>query len=86
MGKKNDALLTYLEDNARFADLFNHFYFGGMQVVNPQELREASEVYVAVPDEKDGQPGQAGKGGKGRGGFCLRCFLSERIRQLCAVY
>ena len=33
MGKKNDALLTYLEDNARFADLFNYSYFGGMQVV-----------------------------------------------------
>lgn len=29
MGKKNDALLTYLEDNARFADLFNYSYFGG---------------------------------------------------------
>lgn len=86
MGKKNDALLTYLEDNARFADLFNYFYFGGMQVVKPQELREASEVYVAVPDEKDGQPGQAGKGGKGREGFCSRYFRSERIRQHCAVY
>lgn len=62
MGKKNDALLSYLEDSARFADLFNYSYFGGMQVVKPQDLREASEVYVAVPDEKDGQAGQAGKG------------------------
>ncbi len=66
MGKKNDALLSYLEDNVRFADLFNYSYFGGMQVVKPQELREASEVYVAVPDEKDEKDGQTVQAGKGR--------------------
>ena len=52
MGMENDALLSYLEDDARFADLFNCFCFGGMQVVKPQELREASEVYTAAPDGK----------------------------------
>ena len=82
MGKKNDALLTYLEDNARFADLFNYYYFGGMQVVKPQELREASEVYVAVPDEKDGQFGQSGQDGKdGKGRESGKGRQSGRGRQ-----
>ena len=35
-------------------------------MVKPQELREASEVYVAAPDEKDEKDGQAVQAGKGR--------------------
>ncbi len=61
MGMENDALLSYLEDDARFADLFNCFCFGGMQVVKPQELREASEVYTAAPDGKDRKGGKDGQ-------------------------
>lgn len=57
MGLENDVLLSYLEDNARFADLFNCFYFGGEQVVKPRDLKEASEVYTLPPE---------GRGGKGR--------------------
>ena len=52
MGAQNDAMLSYLEDSARFADLFNQAYFGGEQVVEPEELSEASEAY---------------RGGKGEG-------------------
>ena len=55
MGKENNAVLSYLEDNERFADVFNCFYFGGREVINPQEIMEASEVYVAEPAEKEGQ-------------------------------
>ena len=29
MGLENDAMLSYLEDNRRFADLFNQLYFNG---------------------------------------------------------
>ena len=50
MGMMNDAILSYLEDDERFADLFNYVYFGGEQIVKSQELREASEVYPSVPD------------------------------------
>ncbi len=55
MGKENNAVLSYLEDNERFADVFNCFYFGGREVIKPQEMMEASEVYAAEPAEKEGQ-------------------------------
>ena len=45
MGLENDAMLSYLEDNARFADLFNQLCFHGEQVVNAEELEEGSETY-----------------------------------------
>ena len=35
MGEKNEAILSYLEDNARFADLMNGAVFGGIQAVDP---------------------------------------------------
>ena len=46
MGKENDVMLEYLEDNERFADLFNGDFFQGEQVVRAEELSEGSEVYV----------------------------------------
>ena len=55
MGLENDAILSYLEDNARFADLFNRFYFRGKEIVQPHKLKEASEVYTAQTGEKNGQ-------------------------------
>ena len=33
MGKVNDVILEYLDDNERFADLFNGDFFHGEQVV-----------------------------------------------------
>ena len=53
MGEKNEAILSYLEDNARFADLMNGAVFGGVQAVDPKQLEDASEHYTE-------------KGGKGR--------------------
>ena len=50
MGEKNDAILRYLEDNARFADLMNGAVFGGIQAVDPGQLEDASEHYT----EKEG--------------------------------
>ena len=51
MGEKNDAILRYLEDNARFADLMNGAVFGGIQAVDPEQLEDASEHYT----EKEGK-------------------------------
>ena len=51
MGEKNDAILRYLEDNARFADLMNGAVFGGIQTVDPEQLEDASEHYT----EKEGK-------------------------------
>ena len=55
MGAENNAMLSYLEDDKRFADLFNQMYFKGQQVVDAGELAEASEVYHGKPGEKGGQ-------------------------------
>ncbi|MCI9652162.1 MAG: hypothetical protein HFH98_09915, partial [Lachnospiraceae bacterium] len=54
MGQKNEAMLSYLEDDGRFADLFNQSYFGGRQVVDAGELEEASEAYHEKPGVKGG--------------------------------
>ena len=51
MGEKNEAILSYLEDNARFADLMNGAVFGGVQAVDPKQLEDASEHYT----EKEGK-------------------------------
>ena len=55
MGMENDAMLSYLENNDRFADLFNQFFFSGRQVVMSRELQEASEIYVPHPGRGGGQ-------------------------------
>lgn len=46
MGKVDTVMKNYLQDKTRFADLFNGVFFGGRQVILPQELSEASESYV----------------------------------------
>ncbi len=45
MGKESDAMMEYLKDNERFADLFNGSYFLGNPVIKAEELQEGSEVY-----------------------------------------
>lgn len=37
MGKENDAMLDYLNNNYRFAALFNGCFFGGEEVVKAAE-------------------------------------------------
>ena len=53
MGLQNESMLSYLEDNQRFADLFNQLYFKGKQIVDADGLEEASETYRGKPGEKD---------------------------------
>ena len=43
MGKKNNAMLDYLENNRRFADIFNGFFGKGKEIVDPQYLSEGNE-------------------------------------------
>lgn len=45
MGKESDAIMDYLEDNRRFADLFNGSLFQGKEIVSAGDLIEGSEVY-----------------------------------------
>lgn len=46
MGDVAIAMQEYLEDNERFADLFNGIFFRGKQVFRPQQLSESSEKYT----------------------------------------
>ena len=43
MGRQNDVLLDYFDDNERFADLCNATLFDGLQVIDPAKLEDASE-------------------------------------------
>ena len=54
MGKQNDVLLDYFDDNERFADLYNATLFGGRQVINPGRLEDASERYTQRSGDKKG--------------------------------
>ncbi len=45
MGQESDAMMDYLNDNRRFADLYNGGVFQGQEIVKPEELDEGSEVY-----------------------------------------
>ena len=42
MGKDNNAIIRYLSDKRRFADLFNAVLYGGRQVLDPEKLTEVS--------------------------------------------
>lgn len=54
MGEQSNILCGYLDDNERFADLFNGRFFGGAKVVKPEDLQEASGSYSGK------EPGQKG--------------------------
>ena len=43
MGKKNNAILEYLDNPRRFADVFNGFFGKGEMIINPKYLREGNE-------------------------------------------
>ena len=46
LGKQNDVLLDYFNDNNRFADFFNGILFQGYPEIRAEELEEASERYT----------------------------------------
>ena len=45
LGQESNAMMDYLDDNERFADLYNGGCFEGQEMVKPEELEEGSEVY-----------------------------------------
>jgi len=45
MGKIDVVVNRYCSDKVRFADLFNGMFFGGRQIVKPEELTESVSVY-----------------------------------------
>ena len=42
MGKANNAIVNYLSDKKRFADMINAELYGGKQVIKPEGLTEIS--------------------------------------------
>ena len=52
LGQESDVMMDYLDNNVRFADVFNGGCFDGQEVVNPEELEEGSEVYKEVQGKK----------------------------------
>lgn len=45
MGKENNIMNSYLSDSVRFADFFNAVCFGGVNIISPEGLTEASEKH-----------------------------------------
>lgn len=43
MGERDNKTVEYFKDNRRFADLMNARFFGGREVVRPEDLREADK-------------------------------------------
>lgn len=64
MGMENDAMLDFLRDDRRFADLFNGGLFAGEVVVDPADLEEAGETYTEY--EGEGRPTTRKKRGRKR--------------------
>lgn len=55
MGKQNDVILDYFDDNERFADLYNGTLFNGRQVIDPEMLEDASEHYTQRSRSTEGE-------------------------------
>lgn len=79
MGKENDAILSYLGDRERFAELFNRFYFEGCEIVRAQDISEASEVYHFQTGKREGRGGQRIRDIKRhlKSGVCLKILALE---------
>ena len=71
MGEISNTMNHFLENNRRFADLFNGVCFRGRPVVSPEELLETAVVYHQPEAEKP-KTGARGK-------------RKERIRDVCKV-
>ena len=54
MGKIDDITKKYVSQNYIFADIFNHFLFGGNQVIKPEQLKERDISEIALPYGDDG--------------------------------
>ena len=55
MGKMNNAIVNYLSDKARFADLINAEVYGGRQVIKPDGLSEITATTYSDMSHSDGK-------------------------------
>lgn len=55
MGKGHIAVNKYISDKARFADLINGAYFGGKQIVLPEQLEQVTGEYEILLEDKNGK-------------------------------
>ena len=55
MADKDTVSKKYLQDNARFADLFNFYLYKGKQVIQPQQLRPLDTTAITLPYGQDGK-------------------------------
>lgn len=59
MGKINNVINRYLDDERRFADLFNGIWFQGKGVISPEALQDCSERYITEAKECNANGGRA---------------------------
>lgn len=87
MGKENDVILSFLQDNGRFAELFNCFYFEGREVIRANDLSEASEVYVSEVGNRRGRGGQRIRDIKKhlKSGACLKILAIEAQNEVSYI-
>ena len=58
MGKADIAVKTWLNNNERFADLFNGSVFNGQQIILPDELEDLDrETDILITDKTDRRKG-----------------------------
>lgn len=58
MGRADIAVKNWLNDNGRFADLFNGFVFNGRKIILPDELEDLDrETDILITDKKDRRKG-----------------------------
>ena len=55
MSDKDAVSKKYLQDNARFADLFNFYLYGGRQVIQPDQLKPLDTTAITLPYGHDGK-------------------------------
>ena len=54
MSDKDSVTKEYMKQPKQFADLFNGYCFGGVEVIKPEDLREMDTASIALPYGKDG--------------------------------
>ena len=55
MADKDAVSKKYLQDNNRFADLFNFFLYGGRQIIQPDRLKPLDTTAITLPYGQDGK-------------------------------
>ena len=55
MADKDAVSKKYLQDNNRFADLFNFYLYGGRQVIQPDQLKPLDTTAITLPYGQDGK-------------------------------